>query len=191
MNALVGVATSFGLSAAAGLNAYLPLLIVALMARFTDLIALQPPYDVLTSWWAIGILAVLALIEAVVDKVPAVDSVNDVIQTAIRPAAGAVLFASNANLIGEMHPAVALACGLLIAGGVHAAKATVRPVVTGATAGLLNPVVSFVEDVVAVITTVLAIVVPLFLVLLILLVMGFVLWWWRRRGTRAKKAPIE
>ncbi len=188
MNALVGVATSFGLSAAAGLNAYLPLLIVALMARFTSLITLQPPYDVLTSWWAIGILAVLAIIEAVVDKVPAVDSVNDVIQTAIRPAAGAVLFASNANLVSEMHPALALACGLLIAGGVHAAKATVRPVATGATAGLLNPVVSFVEDIVAVITTVLAIVVPLLLVLVILLVTGFVLWW-RRAGAHAKKVP--
>lgn len=188
MNALVGVATSFGLSAAAGLNAYLPLLIVALMARFTDLIVLQPPYDVLTSWWAIAILAVLALIEAVVDKVPAVDSANDVVQTAIRPAAGAVLFASNANLVSEMHPALALACGLLVAGGVHAAKATVRPVVTGATAGLLNPVVSFVEDVVSVIVTILAIVVPLLLVALIVLTLGFV-WWRRRRAAQAKKSP--
>jgi len=188
MNALAGVATSLGLSAAAGLNAYLPLLIVALMARFTAFITLQPPYDVLTSWWVIGILVALALIEGIVDKVPAVDSLNDVVQTVIRPAAGAVLFASNANLVSEMHPALALACGLLIAGGVHAVKATARPVVTATTAGLLNPVISFLEDIVSVVAAVLAIMVPALLVLLTLLFIGFILW---RRCRRTLKGKFQ
>jgi uncharacterized membrane protein len=183
-SALTGVATGFGLSAAAGLNAYLPLLIVALMARFTTYVKLEPPYDVLTSWWVIGVLAVLALIELVVDKVPAVDSVNDVIQTFIRPLAGAILFASNANLLSDMHPALALACGLMIAGGVHATKATARPIVTGTTGGLLNPVVSFLEDVLSVITTILAILMPVLLVFLVLLFVGLFLWWKHRRNSR-------
>lgn len=186
MNALTGVATGVGLSAAAGLNAYLPLLIVALMARFTELIKLQSPYDVLTSWWAIGILTALALIEMIVDKIPAVDSVNDVIHTVIRPVAGAVLFAANANLIAEMHPALALACGLLIAGSVHAAKATLRPVVTASTGGILNPIVSFLEDVVSVVATILAIVVPVLLICLILLFVGLLLWWNHKRKQTKK-----
>ncbi len=95
MNVLTTLATSFGLSTAAGLNAYLPLLIVALLARLTHLIELKPPYDALTSWWAIGVLLVLLTIEVFVDKIPAVDTVNDGIQTFIRPAAGAILFAAS------------------------------------------------------------------------------------------------
>ena len=61
---------AFGLSASAGLNAYIPLLVVSLLAKFTNLIELTPPWDALTSWWTIGVLTVLCLIEAVADKIP-------------------------------------------------------------------------------------------------------------------------
>ena len=37
MELLTGLFSAFGLSASAGLNAYIPLLIIALMARFTHL----------------------------------------------------------------------------------------------------------------------------------------------------------
>ncbi len=181
MDALLNVLTAFGLSTSAGLNAYLPLLIVALLARFTDLVELNPPWDALTSWWVIGLLIILLLIEMLVDKIPAVDTANDTIQTFIRPAAGAVLFAANSGIIGEMHPVLALACGLLVAGGVHAAKATVRPVITATTAGTMNPVVSFAEDVLAFIVAILSILVPLLLVLALLLTAIWVMRRWRRR----------
>lgn len=183
MNFLTDIATSFGLSSAAGLNAYLPLLIVALVARFTDHITLQPPYDALTSWWVIGVLLVLLTIEVFVDKIPAVDTANDAIQTLVRPAAGAILFAANANILGEIHPALALACGLLLAGGVHAAKATARPVITGTSGGMLNPIVSLLEDIVAVVTTVLAILLPVVVIFFVLSLFGLFAWWaLRRRG---------
>ena len=55
--------TAFGLSASAGLNAYIPLLVVAVIAKFTDLITLSQPWDTLESWWVIGLLVVLSLIE--------------------------------------------------------------------------------------------------------------------------------
>ncbi|HDQ71728.1 MAG TPA: DUF4126 domain-containing protein, partial [Chloroflexi bacterium] len=48
--AFLGLATAFGLSTAAGLNAYIPLLVVALLAR-TPLLELGEPYDALSSWW--------------------------------------------------------------------------------------------------------------------------------------------
>lgn len=187
MTALAGISTSFGLASAAGLNAYLPLLIVALTARFTDLIELQPPYDALTSWPVIGLLVVLLTIEIFVDKVPAVDSVNDVIQTFVRPLAGAVLFAANSNVISNMHPVLALACGLLLAGGVHAAKATARPVVTASSGGLLNPLVSLGEDVLSAVTTVLAILVPIVVAFFVLGCFGVFGWWYVRR--RRDRAP--
>ena len=186
MDGLLNVFTAFGLSTAAGLNAYLPLLVVALLARFTDLITLSPPWDTLESWWVIGVLAVLLLIEILVDKVPAVDSINDAIQTFIRPVAGAVLFAASAGVISEAHPVLAMIAGLLVAGGVHAAKATARPIVTGATAGVGNPVVSTVEDVASLVLAVLAIVVPILgLLLLILVIIWFFRW---RRRKRAQTA---
>jgi hypothetical protein len=181
MDALTNVFSAFGLSSAAGLNAYLPLLIVALTARFTNLIQLNEPWDVLTSWWAIGALVVLLLIEMTVDKIPAADTLNDVINTLIRPVAGAILFAANSGVVGELHPALALICGLVVAGGVHAVKATARPAVTATTCGTGNWLVSIAEDVVSFVTSVLAILVPIALVFLIVLFILSLAWWWSRR----------
>jgi hypothetical protein len=188
MDGILSVFTAFGLSTAAGLNAYLPLLVVALLARFTDLISLTPPWDALESWWVIGVLALLLLIEMLVDKVPAVDTINDTIQTFIRPAAGAILFASSAGVIGDAHPVLALVCGLLVAGGVHAVKATARPLVTGTTGGTLNPVVSTAEDIVSLVITILAIVVP---ILGLLLLIGLIIWFIRWRRRRRQREWVE
>jgi hypothetical protein len=180
----MSVLTAFGLATAAGLNAYLPLLVVALLARFTDLLTLEPPWNTLESWWVIGVLAVLLVIEMLVDKVPAVDSVNDAIQTFIRPVAGAILFAASAGIIRDASPVLSLVCGLLIAGGVHAAKATARPVVTGTTAGTLNPVVSVLEDIVSLVVSVVAIVVPVLALLILAVAIIWFIRWRRRRRER-------
>jgi hypothetical protein len=184
MDAYTSVFSAFGLASAAGLNAYLPLLVVALTARFTDLIQLNEPWDVLTSWWVIGVLAILLLIEIMVDKVPAVDTANDVINTAIRPVAWAILFSASSGAVGEVHPVLAVICGLLVAGGVHAVKATARPAVTATTGGFGNWLVSLSEDVVAFVTTVMAILVPVLLVLLMVLFFLLLAWWWSKRRTR-------
>jgi len=154
--------TAFGLSASSGLNAYIPLLVVALLARFTDLITLQPPWDSLTSWAAIALLVLLTAVEFFADKIPGVNHANDLIHTFIRPAAGAIVFAASSSEIAQVHPVLALCAGLVIAGGVHAVKTlAVRPAVSVATAGTGNPVVSFVEDIAATVLSVLAIIVPM------------------------------
>lgn len=183
---MIEVLSAFGLSAATGLNAYLPLLIVGLLARFTDLITLKAPWNTLENPWVLGVLGVLLLVEMTVDKIPAADTINDVIQTAIRPAAGAILFAASGNVISDMSPVLAMICGLLVAGGVHAAKATVRPAVTATTAGLGNSVVSVAEDVVSGTTTVVAIVLPAVAAVLVLIMLALVIGWFiRRRNRRA------
>jgi hypothetical protein len=139
----------------------------------------------LTSWWVIGVLVVLLAIEMTVDKIPAADTVNDIVNTAIRPMAGAVLFAANSGVIGEMHPVVALIVGLIVAGGVHAVKATARPVVTATTAGTGNWAVSLVEDLVSLVTSILSILVPVLIVIIIVLMVGFIGWRISRRRPRA------
>jgi Domain of unknown function (DUF4126) len=164
---LSGIAGAIGLSTSAGLNAYLPLLVVALVARYTTLIRLNEPWNVLTSGWVITVLAVLLLIEVTVDKIPGIDTLNDGIQTVGRPVAGAILFAAGSGLTGELHPILAFIAGLLIAGGVHAAKTVARPAVTAATGGMGNWLVSLLEDVLSLVIVIVAILIPLLVLLLI------------------------
>jgi hypothetical protein len=176
--------TAFGLASASGLNAYIPLLIVALTARFTNWVQLNPPYDVLTNGWVIGALVVLLAVETVVDKIPAADTVNDILQTFVRPAAGAILFAASTNVV-NLNPVIAVILGLVLAFGVHAVKASARPIVTAGTAGLGNPLVSVAEDVVSTVVSLVALVVPVVLGLLLLIVL---IWLVRRAALRAPAA---
>ena len=74
MEALTGT----GLAASAGLNAYIPLLVIGLLARYTDLINLPGGWQWLENGWVISILACCWSIEFVADKIPVVDHVNDV-----------------------------------------------------------------------------------------------------------------
>ena len=118
----------------AGLNAYIPLLGVA-MAQRAGLFHLPKPYSLLGEWWMILIITALLVVEILADKVPAVDHVNDIIQTIVRPLAGAIVMVSTTGRYGESFPIVMIVCGILLAGGVHAVKATARPVVNTTTAG--------------------------------------------------------
>lgn len=186
MTELAGVLTAFGLAASAGLNAYVPLLTIALMARFTNLLTLSEPWEPLTSWWVIGALVILTAVEFFADKVPAVNHANDAIQTFIRPAAGAVLFAASTGAVTNIHPVVAIIAGLLVAGTVHAVKAAaVRPAVTATTGGAGNIPVSIAEDVTATALSILAILVPILLGCLLVLLTSLILWGiWRRENSR-------
>lgn len=185
---LSSIGSAFGLSASAGLNAYIPLLVVALTARFTNWITLSAPYDALESWPVIIVLSVLLMIEILVDKIPAVDTANDLIQTAIRPTAGALLFAAQTNTVDEMSPVLAVIAGILFAGSVHATKTAVRPAVTATTGGMGNWAVSIIEDVVAVFASILAILLPLFIgVMGIFAILLVVRYWWKRRNRLARR----
>ena len=182
MEAIGGVLSAFGLAASAGLNAYVPLLIVALVARFTDWIKLGATWEPLTSGWVIAALLVLGLVEFFADKVPAVNHANDLVQTFVRPAAGAVLFAASTNVVTDIHPVVAMVAGLLVAGGVHLAKsAAIRPAVSVTPGGVANVPVSIAEDLLATILSILAVVVPVVVAVVLILLTAFVIWLiWRR-----------
>jgi hypothetical protein len=190
MDLASGLLTAFGLAASAGLNAYIPLLIVALLGRFTTWFALNSPWDALTSWWVIGALMLLTLVEFFADKTPAVNHVNDVIQTFVRPAAGAILFAASAGAVSNIHPIVAMVAGLLVAGGVHTVKAAaVRPAVTATTGGLGNIPVSLAEDAAAVFISIAAIVVPVVIAAILIVITSLFVWWlWRRANAMPRSS---
>ena len=190
MDLASGLLTAFGLAASAGLNAYIPLLIVALLGRFTTWFALNSPWDALTSWWVIGALVLLTLVEFFADKAPAVNHVNDVIQTFVRPAAGAILFAASAGAVSNIHPIVAMVAGLLVAGGVHTVKAAaVRPAVTATTGGLGNIPVSLAEDAAAVFISIAAIVVPVVIAAILIVITSLFVWLlWRRANAMPRSS---
>src|SRR5512132_1389231 len=134
------ISTAFGLSGAAGLNAWIPLFATGLLER-TGAIDVAKPYDKLGSTVVLVVLGALLL----ADMIPVVDSVLHAIGTVVHPLAGAVVFAGQAGL-QDVPDVVALAAGALVAGSLHATRATARPVVTGSTAGIGNPIVSLIED---------------------------------------------
>lgn len=185
MDLLTGIFTAFGLSASAGLNAYIPLLLVGLIARYTDLMKLSSPWDTLTNPWIILMLCILVIIEMLADKVPAVNHLNDVVQSFIRPAAGAVAFAASANVVTDVSPVLALAAGLLVAGSVHVAKAgALRPAVTVTTGGAGNVPVSIAEDIISTVLSIVAIVLPILVGTLLIVLAAFIVYWLYKRSNR-------
>ncbi|NYH51013.1 hypothetical protein HNR06_000602 [Nocardiopsis arvandica] len=195
--------TGLGLASAAGLNAYIPLLAVGLIARFTDLLTLGESWRWIEHPVTLVVLTVLLAVEFVADKVPAFDSVNDVLQTVVRPTSGGITFGAGASAVelteltgttgaasgaavvegGSWGPVVA---GVVVALLFHLAKALARPVVNTVTAGCAAPAVSFLEDVASLITSLLAILLPvLILVVFPLMVLAGV--WAARRGRRLRR----
>ncbi|MBI4762338.1 MAG: DUF4126 domain-containing protein [Chloroflexota bacterium] len=182
MELLTGIFTAFGLSASAGLNAYIPLLVVGLLAHYTNLITLNQPWDTLSNPWIILLLCILVIIEMLADKIPAVNHLNDLIQTFVRPTAGAIAFAASTDVVTDIHPALALAAGLLVAGTVHLTKSgVVRPAVTAATGGAGNVPVSIAEDVTSTVLSIVAVVLPIIIGTLLVVIASFIVWRiWKR-----------
>ena len=196
----VELMTGFGLATAAGLNAYIPLLAMGLLGRFTHLITLPPGWAWLENGWVIGIVAVLLLVEIVADKIPALDSINDTVQTFVRPTAGGIVFGSGtaAQTAAVTDPGefartgqwVPIAIGVVTALVVHLTKTAVRPAANVATAGVAAPVLSTIEDVTSVGLVFIAILIPA-LVLVILLALAWAAVSLLRRRRRGKAARAD
>ncbi|TQS44157.1 DUF4126 domain-containing protein [Cryptosporangium phraense] len=188
--------TGTGLAASSGLNAYIPLLTLGVLSRFTDTVTLPAGWQWLDSGWALVILAALLAIEMVADKVPVVDSLNDVLQTVVRPTAGGLAFGATAtsdavtvNDPGSFveHGAwVPIAVGVVLALVVHAGKATARPVLNAGSAGFAAPVVSVLEDVASVGLSLLALLAPVLVVVALVAMVAFFVWAYRKIRARRR-----
>lgn len=152
--------SGLGLAASSGLNAYLPLLVLALADRFTTLMELREPFDVLSSSWVILALLVVLPAELILDKVPRLDTLNDRVHTLIRIPAGAVTMMATLGQAGDLHPLIAALLGSVAAGAVHRFKLGARPAVTRATSGIANPFLSMIEDMAVVVVSITACLIP-------------------------------
>jgi hypothetical protein len=203
--------TGMGLATSAGLNAYIPLLLVGLLGRYTDVLTLPASWQWLENGWTIGILLILLAIEVVADKIPIIDHANDVIQTVIRPTSGGLVFGATSSdptvqsLTGgpqqttvtdpgsffsgnQWMPVVA---GIVIALTVHGMKAAARPVVNATTAGFGAPVVSTIEDFFSVLIGLIAIVLPLLVLFIIVLMFVGFFWLMRKRRRRKERKAAQ
>jgi hypothetical protein len=187
---LLSLATGLGLSTAAGFNAYLPLLITGILARTTDLITLDAPFNRLEEPVVLGAIAAIGVIDFVGDKVPPVDHVLHAVGLVVAPVAGAVL-ALSATSDTDVLPAVALIIGVLAAEATQGARASVRPLSTVSTGGIGNPVLSLGEDGLSATLSFAAIIVPLVALVLVAAIAVLVVWAVRRARRRASStAPL-
>ncbi len=188
--------TGTGLAVAAGLNAYIPLLALGLAGRFLDFVELPAAWAWLENPWVLVILGVLLVIEIVADKIPVVDTVNDWLQTIVRPAAGGIAFGTGSATTTAVvtDPAsfltsnawVPIVIGILLALVTHATKMASRPALNAITVGAAAPVVSTVEDIGSVILSVLALLLPILVIFAIGgVVVGFVMLF--RRAARKRR----
>ena len=194
---MLEILTGVGLAAAAGLNAYIPLLALGLASRFLEFVQLPPSWAWLSNEWVLVILGVLLVIEIVADKIAVVDTINDWLQTVVRPAAGGIVFGSgstsqtafvsNPNEFFSSNQWLPIVVGIVIALVFHLVKTGFRPIVNTMTAGLAAPAVSAVEDAGSVTLSLSALLLPVLVLLVIaLVVLGFVSLF--RRSTRSADA---
>ena len=182
----MGAFGGLALAAASGWNTFLPLLILAIADHVADDL-LDRPYTVISSLGGILTLLTLLTIEIVVDKIPRADLLNDVLGSALRPAAGALCFMALADSDDSLHPVLALLGGLLVAGAMHWWRAGWRRIVEVESRGIGTPLVSMVEDAMSGITAVAGIAFgPAGVVVAILawLVIRWSYGWGRRFGAR-------
>ncbi|MBB5616718.1 DUF4126 domain-containing protein [Microcella frigidaquae] len=192
--------TGTGLAVAAGLNAYIPLLVLGLAGRFLDVVELPSAWRWLENEWVLIIIGVLLVIELVADKIPAVDSINDWLQSIVRPASGGIVFGTGAATqtaavtdpaaFFESNAWVPVVAGIVIALVVHAGKMLVRPAANALSAGAAAPALSTGEDIGAVLLSIFAILVPILVIVALVGMVVLVVSIFRRlRRQRRSVAP--
>lgn len=177
--AITVLLAALGLSSTAGLRAYLPLLAVGIAGSVpgpfdSKLIPLQGNFQALSDPVVLIILGALTIGEFTIDKIPLVDHLSDAVHTIIRPLAGAMIMAGTANSLSDANQWAAAVLGGALALAFHGVKATTRPAVTATTAGIGNPIVSFIEDVLVVVAVLVLVLAPIIgIILMVLLVIVF------------------
>lgn len=179
--------TGIGLSASAGLNAYFPLLILALADRATNVVNLPTPYDWLSSNTGLLVILILLPLELVPDKIARIDRLSDFVHMAIRPGAAALAFMAVAHQNDHIHLVTAMILGLVIGGAVHWLKASSRPQITASTRGLGNPIISLLEDTLSGALAIIAIFLPYG----IIVVLPVSLWYLRRSYQRMQRGETR
>lgn len=198
---MIDVVIGSSLAAAAGLNAWMPLFLLGLAARLVPAVSLPAGWSWLSSDVALWIIGILLVLEIVADKIPALDTVNDIVHSIIRPAAGGIAFGAGTaartvavddpGTFFSEHTWIPVVSGIAIALVVHIVKATGRIAANTATVGVAAPVLSTGEDLASFALSVSAILVPLLAAALLIALIATVVVAVRRRTRRRRRAQAD
>ena len=177
---------AFGLSAACGFRIFIPPLTYGLLYK-ADLVQLGEGWDWVGNDWVIAVLALAALIEIIGNLVPWIDNLLDVLATPTAIFAGTTLSAVS---LSEIDPGLkwilSVMSGVLITGGFQLTTVTLRGFSSIFTGGLINPIISFIEDIISLGISIAIILSPLIGILIVILIALFL----RSFYIRVKKRKI-
>jgi hypothetical protein len=188
-----------GLGLAAGTNAYIPLLVVGGLAKWTAAVSLPDSWSWLESEWTLAILSGLIILEFLAQRVPGLATVSDVVHTALRPtSAGIAVSAHAADSIimpsgsqwwseGQWIP-VAVSVGVALA--VHLGKLSFRVFVDSASAGVFGGLLASVDEGSSLVFSLVALTAPLLVPLVLVVALGSVWWIFRHRVRRSRGHPL-
>jgi hypothetical protein len=172
---LAALAVALGAGWASGLNTYAAVLVLGAAQRF-GLVSLPHSLEVVASPWVMGVAALLFALNFFADKIPYVDSINDVLQTFVRIPAGFLLAYGAA---GGLSPEVAVIAGLLggtLAAGTHIAKTGSRALINTSPEPFSNITASLAEDITVIDGLALAIAHPIVFLCLLAAFVALLIW---------------
>ena len=160
MDAVSQYALAYALTTSAGIRALLPLTALAFAAHFGWV---QPPesFAWLGGTLVMWILAGVASLELLADKVPVIDHALHFVQLVSKPAAAAILVGGSVHATSHEQLVMLMVLGALNALGIHGAVAGTRVASTASTGGFANPLLSLAEDAGAIGSVVIAFLAPL------------------------------
>jgi len=161
---------AFGLSAACGFRIFIPPLTYGLLCK-ANLVQFGESWKWIGSDWVIAVLALAALFEIIGTFIPWLDNLLDVLATPTAIIAGISLSAVS---LSEIDPGLkwilSVMSGVLITGGFQLTTVSLRGFSSVLSGGLINPIISFVENFISLGISISIILFPLFGIFIVIFI---------------------
>jgi len=197
METLTAICLGLGLAAACGLRVFLPLAIMSIGAK-AGLFTPATGFEWVATWPAVFALSTACALEVIAYSVHWIDHALDTIATPAAIVAGALAVATQlcATDSAGLSPLITWATSIIVGGGaaafVQTATVGVRSASTITTAGIANPIISWIQTAIAAVLSIVAVVLPILAAICILgvaiLAVQLVLRWRRSRSALAVPA---
>ena len=146
MDVLTTLGRTLGFSFAAGVNLYATVALLGLASRY-GWVSLPTQYQAFDNDWVIGSALVMYAIEFFADKIPYVDTVWDMVHTAIRPIGGALIAVTTLGDASPTMEALVMLLGGVVATSSHLTKTSTRAVANTSPEPFTNWALSLGEDI--------------------------------------------
>ncbi len=184
---MISIFLGIGLAASVGFRVFLPLFALSL-ASYLGLWELNESWVWIGSLPALITFGVATLVELFAYFIPYVDNLLDSLALPLATLAGTAVMVAT---VAELDPVVTWSLAIIAGGGTAAAikgaSATGRITSTTTTAGLGNPLISFIETITAAVLSLVSILAPVIASVLVILLLIFIFTIYRRLRPRWNK----